>query len=101
MNIGPDGVWYYVSELPASETAAGWGYDPAPHIHFDIICRDCAANVVFDTDRWHWWNKWYPLNRCTLEECGPTGPQHVAKETMYKRKRLFQYNIIIPDQDLV
>ena len=39
MNIGGDGIYYFKTELAGDESKVGWGSDPEPHIHYDLICR--------------------------------------------------------------
>lgn len=39
MNIGGDGIYYFKTELAGDESKNGWGGDPEPHIHYDLICR--------------------------------------------------------------
>ena len=45
--IGGDGVFFFKTEIPGSEKSAQWGPDPEPHIHYDLICKDCEANDFF------------------------------------------------------
>jgi hypothetical protein len=47
LEIGGDGVFFFKTEIPGSELSAGWGPDPMPHIHYDILCSNCTANEYF------------------------------------------------------
>ena len=39
IDIGGDGVFHFEAELAGNENAGGWGPDPEPHIHYQLICE--------------------------------------------------------------
>ena len=70
MNIGADGLWYFRSEVPGNETSAGWGADGFPHIHYDLLCRECEAGDVLDEGNKDWYrfkNKFYAGEVCATQ----------------------------------
>lgn len=70
MAIQPDGLYYFETEMPGDESANGWGPDPEPHIHFDIVCTGCAGDHPVVAGDYQYWNKFYPETLCTIAGCG-------------------------------
>lgn len=71
MAIQPHGLYYFKTIIPGDEVAAGWGRDPAAHIHYDVVCSGCAPNDAFSGESYEWWGKMYLEDVCTdAEACG-------------------------------
>lgn len=98
MVIGGDGLWWVKTEMPGDESLVGWGPDPAPHIHYDIRCTDCAPTEAYDTSRYQYWSKFYAREICTVEQCGTVNAEeHLSKElTGPGGDTLFQYDFVLP-----
>lgn len=70
MQIQPNGVYYFETEMPGDESKNGWGPDPKPHIHFDLLCTGCAPGHAVVDGEYHYWNKFYPEELCLKTNCG-------------------------------
>jgi hypothetical protein len=91
MDIGADGVYWFKTEMPGDESVSGWGKDNKPHMHFDIICDGCAASKAFD-GHFQYWNKFYPLEICTVDGCGDASADNQA--TLVS-PGVYKYDIVI------
>jgi hypothetical protein len=69
MKIQPDGLYYFVTEMPGDESVHDWGPDPEAHIHWDVICTGCAGHSVVTGD-YNFFNKFYPEALCLVDGCG-------------------------------
>lgn len=88
MDIGGDGVFWFYTELPGDETEVGWGRDPMPHIHFELVCGGCADGG----DDFEFVNKFYLEGLCKEAACGDTLPAHQAAEVT---AGVYKYDIVV------
>lgn len=98
MAIEGDGLWWFSTEIPGDESRVGWGPDPAPHIHYDVRCNDCAPTGAYDASRYQYWSKFYAREICMIEECGDVvAAEHLSTETTGPGGvTLFQYDFVLP-----
>jgi hypothetical protein len=97
MKMQPDGLYHFSTEMPGDESVIGWGADPMPHIHYDVICNGCAANPAFAGGRYHWWSKFYPEGLCTLAACGKPSEVHQATKHTVGSQTVYKYDFIFPE----
>ena len=109
MKIQPNGLYHFITEMPGNEEINGWGPDPEPHIHFDVMCTGCAGDHGVVDGEYKYWNKFYPEGICELISCygGETmlaleaGPEHKAqKKEVVDGELRYKYDMAIPAADL-
>lgn len=101
MALHPHGLYYFKTVIPGNEVSVGWGEDPAPHIHYDVICSGCAANAAFSGGSYEWWGKVYPEELCTVDACGmengKPGSVHQAQEKQTVNSQVvYKYDFVFP-----
>jgi protocatechuate 3,4-dioxygenase beta subunit len=97
MAIQPHGTYHFETVMPGNEVLVGWGEDPAPHIHYDVVCRDCVDNDAFTGGKYQWWSKIYLEDLCTEQACGQPGAVHQVHEKLDKNgQRIFVYDFVLP-----
>jgi protocatechuate 3,4-dioxygenase beta subunit len=97
MAVPTHGVYYFKTVIPGNEVLVGWGDDPAPHIHYDVVCRDCADNAAFSGGTYDWWGKVYPEDLCKEPACGKPGGVHQVQERQsVNGENLHIYDFVFP-----
>lgn len=98
MAIRSHGLFYFTTVLPGNEVPMGWGDDPAPHIHYDVVCRECAPNDAFSGGTYAWWGTVYLEELCTSEAaCGKPGAGHqVQDKQTLNGQTVYKYDFVFP-----
>jgi hypothetical protein len=94
MDVGGDGLYWFKTEMPGDESAAGWGADNKPHIHYHLTCDQCDTDLF--SGKFEYWNKFYPMDVCTLDACAPAGTAHHAEKL---RDGVYLYHMVIASDE--
>jgi protocatechuate 3,4-dioxygenase beta subunit len=101
MALHPHGLYYFKTVMPGNEVEVGWGEDPKPHFHYDVVCNGCASNDAFSNGSYNWWGKVYPEELCTDEAaCGKPGSVHQVQsqnKVNVNGQKVYKYDFVLPN----